>query len=194
MFIPVIAVVQFVFTLAVSFLVAAGNVFFRDLGNVVGHLLRLWWFLSPGLYSLASLDDIKFFKEHHFLTTLANANPFAILFEAYRSVIYGTADAPPSGPPNMELLAILLVGERDLPGAVHDGLQAARAELRQGHLMQLLRRPPKLGPERDPGLRSAPLTSASATTSASPRRRPSAARSARCSGVARSRSSGRSVT
>ena len=54
--IPVIAAVQFVFTLACAFLVAAGNVFFRDLGNVETHLLRLWWFLSPGLYSLALLD------------------------------------------------------------------------------------------------------------------------------------------
>ena len=35
LFIPVIAAVQFVFTLGVAFLVAAGNVFFRDLGNVV---------------------------------------------------------------------------------------------------------------------------------------------------------------
>jgi homopolymeric O-antigen transport system permease protein len=108
-FIPVIAIVQFVFTLACSFLVAAGNVFFRDLGNVVGHVLRLWWFLSPGLYSLASLDQIKVFKDHAWLETLANANPFAILFEAYRSVIYGTPSAPPSGPPNMASLAVLLV-------------------------------------------------------------------------------------
>ena len=96
-----------------SFLVAAGNVFFRDLGNVVGHVLRLWWFLSPGLYSLASLDQIKVFKDHAWLTTLANANPFAILFEAYRSVIYGTPTTPPSGPPNMAALAVLLVGEPD---------------------------------------------------------------------------------
>ena len=51
----------------------------------------------------------SFFKEHHVLTTIANANPFAILFEAYRSVIYGTATSPPSGPPDMQLLAILLV-------------------------------------------------------------------------------------
>jgi ABC-type polysaccharide/polyol phosphate export permease len=109
LFIPVIAVVQFVFTLACSFLVAAGNVFFRDLGNVVGHLLRLWWFLSPGLYSLASLDQIRVFREHEVLKTLANANPFAILFEAYRSVIYGSADSPPNGPPNMQALAALLV-------------------------------------------------------------------------------------
>ncbi len=108
-FIPVIAVVQFVFTLAVALLVAAGNVFFRDLGNVVGHVLRLWWFLSPGLYSIQSLDQIHFFQSHPTLTTLANANPFAILFEAYRTVIYGTPTAPPSGPPNMPALAVLLV-------------------------------------------------------------------------------------
>jgi lipopolysaccharide transport system permease protein len=109
LFIPVIAVVQFVFTLAVSLLVAAGNVFFRDLGNVVGHVLRLWWFLSPGLYSLSNFDNIALFKEHHILRDLVNANPFAILFEAYRVVIYGTPEAPPNGPPNLPSLAALLV-------------------------------------------------------------------------------------
>ena len=57
--IPVIAGVQFVFTAGCAYLVAAGNVFFRDLGNVEGHVLRLWWFLSPGLYSLASLDALR---------------------------------------------------------------------------------------------------------------------------------------
>jgi ABC-type polysaccharide/polyol phosphate export systems, permease component len=109
LFIPVIAGVQFVFTLACSLLVAAGNVFFRDLGNVVGHILRLWWFLSPGLYSLANLDEIGIFKENAVLASLANANPFAILFEAYRTVIYGTPTAPPHGPPNFASLAVLLV-------------------------------------------------------------------------------------
>jgi ABC-type polysaccharide/polyol phosphate export permease len=110
-FIPVIAAVQFVFTLACAILVAAGNVFFRDLGNVVGHVLRLWWFLSPGLYSLANLDNIGVFKTHPILQTLANANPFAVLFEAYRSVIYGTATiaGKPNGPPNLVSLAVLLV-------------------------------------------------------------------------------------
>ena len=61
--IPVIAAVQFVFTLACAFLVAAGNVFFRDLGNVATHVMRLWWFLSPGLYSLALLDELTIFQE-----------------------------------------------------------------------------------------------------------------------------------
>jgi homopolymeric O-antigen transport system permease protein len=113
-FIPLIAVVQFVFTLACSLLVAAGNVFFRDLGNVVGHVLRLWWFLSPGLYSIESLDQAGFLKDHPTLITLFNLNPFAILFTAYRTVIYGTARAagtrpePPSAP-DFQALAVLMV-------------------------------------------------------------------------------------
>jgi len=106
--IPVIAAVQFVFTIACSFLVAAGNVFFRDLGNVVGHLLRLVWFMSPGLYSLATLEQLGVFQRNPILITIANANPFAILFEAYRMVIYGTPDGPP-GPPDFASLAALLV-------------------------------------------------------------------------------------
>jgi len=106
--IPVIASVQFVFTLACAYLVAAGNVFFRDLGNVEGHLMRLWWVLSPGLYSLAALDELGIFQSHPFLRTLAGANPFAILFEAYRMVIYGTPEGPP-GLPNFASLAVLLV-------------------------------------------------------------------------------------
>ncbi|MEO8438205.1 MAG: hypothetical protein ABI562_07065, partial [Chloroflexota bacterium] len=108
--IPVIAAVQFVFTLACSFLVAAGNVFFRDLGNVETHLMRLWWFLSPGLYSLAILDGLDTFKQHPTLRTIAGANPFAILFEAYRTVIYGSEKpAGPPGLPDFASLAALLV-------------------------------------------------------------------------------------
>jgi len=112
LWIPVIAAVQFVFTLAFSFLVAAGNVFFRDLNNVVGHVLRLWWFLSPGLYSIESLDKAGFLKDHPTLLTLFNLNPFAILFTAYRTVIYGTVGPPATGPssPDLQALVVLLLG------------------------------------------------------------------------------------
>ncbi|HEU5225150.1 MAG TPA: ABC transporter permease [Actinomycetota bacterium] len=108
-FIPLIAIVQFVFTLAFSFLVAAGNVFFRDLNNVVGHVLRLWWFLSPGLYSIESLDKVSFLKDHPTLITIFNLNPFAILFTAYRTVIYGTTTSGP-GLPDFRALSGLLLG------------------------------------------------------------------------------------
>ncbi len=87
--IPAIGFVQYVFTLAVGLVVAAGNVFFRDLANVVRHVLRLWWFLSPGLYSIDQLESAGFFREHAVLRQIALLNPFAVLFDAYRSVIYG---------------------------------------------------------------------------------------------------------
>ncbi|HEY4226794.1 MAG TPA: hypothetical protein VGM49_00515 [Candidatus Limnocylindrales bacterium] len=111
LWIPVIAAVQYVFTLASAVLVSAANVYFRDLGNAVGHILRLWWFLSPGLFSLASFENINTIKEHPILQFLIGCNPFAILFEAYRAVIYGTSDglgAP--HPPDIVALAYLLVG------------------------------------------------------------------------------------
>lgn len=110
--IPVIAAVQYVFTLAMAILVAAGNVFFRDLGNVTRHVLRLWFYLSPGLYSLALLEQTNLFQENPILATIARANPFAILFEAYRAVIYGTPEHPPMLPdgPSLGLLFVVSLG------------------------------------------------------------------------------------
>ena len=48
--IPVVAVVQFCFTLAVAIALSALNVFYRDIGNLARHVLRLWFYLSPALY------------------------------------------------------------------------------------------------------------------------------------------------
>lgn len=109
--VPVIAGVQFVFTLAVAILVAAGNVFFRDLGNALGHALRLWWFLSPGLYSIQTLESTKFIKDHPIIVDLFGLNPFAVLFEAYRAVIYGTPDGAvgTTHPPDLIALGSLLL-------------------------------------------------------------------------------------
>jgi lipopolysaccharide transport system permease protein len=107
-FIPIIAAVQYVFTLGMALAVASVNVFFRDLGNVLRHLLRLWFYLSPALYSLSRLEDVQFFQDNPILLDIARANPFAILFESYRAVIYGT---PEGGPllPNWGALAALLL-------------------------------------------------------------------------------------
>jgi len=110
LWLPVIAGVQFVFTLAMAVLVSAANVFFRDLGNAVGHALRLWWFLSPGLYSLSNVHGLLG-QEHSTLATLASLNPFAVLFEAYRAVIYGAPDGTPhtNAPPDLVALGSLLL-------------------------------------------------------------------------------------
>lgn len=107
--IPLIALVQYVFTLAVGVIVAAGNVFFRDVGNVVGHLLRLWFYLSPGLYSLDHVRELAFVQDRPWIATALSLNPVAVLFESYRAVIYGTETGGPV-PPNFVALAWMLAG------------------------------------------------------------------------------------
>ena len=100
--IPAIAVVQFFLNLAVAVGLAALNVFYRDIGNLSRHALRLWFYLSPGLYAIETLrttvGDIPVVGQ------LLLANPFAILFTAYRDLIYGEQL------PDWGGLAALLVG------------------------------------------------------------------------------------
>jgi ABC-type polysaccharide/polyol phosphate export permease len=107
--IPVVAVVQFLFTLGVSFIVAGVNVFFRDLGNVLRHFLRLWFYLSPGLYSLQMLEESGVFAQNPAILRILQLNPFATLFESYRAVIYGDPVGGPHPPDWASLGALALV-------------------------------------------------------------------------------------
>lgn len=118
LWVPVIAVVQFVLILGLSFLVSSFTVFYRDVGIVIGHLMRLLFFLSPILWSFdagtgrgAQLEKAL----GHTGYTLLSFNPVAILLTSYRHVIYGTVVETPEGEltwlpptaPDLEALAIL---------------------------------------------------------------------------------------
>lgn len=84
--IPLVAVVQFAFTLGLAVLASAINVFFRDVGNVARHVLRLWFYLSPALYSAEQVSKVS--ANHPEIAVVFGLNPFSILFGAYRAVIY----------------------------------------------------------------------------------------------------------
>jgi ABC-type polysaccharide/polyol phosphate export permease len=88
--VPLIAVVQFVFSLSVAMIVGATNVFFRDIANVARHGLRLWFYLSPALYEYSDVTQ----RDHGILTTLFTLNPWTTLFESYRAVIYEDTSPP----------------------------------------------------------------------------------------------------
>jgi ABC-type polysaccharide/polyol phosphate export permease len=110
-FIPLIAVVQLVFTLALGFVVAALNVFYRDVGNLSRHVLRLWFYLSPALYGPATIQKLA--GDHPTLFRLIELNPFYTLFTAYRNVIYGAetigGGSLPPLPPDWGSLAGLML-------------------------------------------------------------------------------------
>jgi lipopolysaccharide transport system permease protein len=106
--IPLIALVQFFFNVAVAVGLAALNVFYRDVGNLSRHFLRLWFYLSPGLYAI---EDLRVATGHiPVVGQLLLANPFAILFTAYRDVIYSERA------PDWASLGALLVGSLVLLG------------------------------------------------------------------------------
>jgi ABC-type polysaccharide/polyol phosphate export permease len=98
--IPVIGVVQYVFTLALGILLAAIDTFYRDVQNVLRHILRLWFYLSPALYSIGEATA----GGNSPIRALLRLNPFGPLFESYRAVIYSE-----TSPDWIGLLVVLLV-------------------------------------------------------------------------------------
>jgi len=100
--IPVIAAVQLVFSLGVAIILAAANAFYRDVANVMGHLLRLLFYVSPALYALWEVPNET-------LRNLMMLNPLAVLLTAYRTVIWGTETVDHGTQPDFLALGILLV-------------------------------------------------------------------------------------
>ncbi len=95
---PIVAVVQYVFTLALGILLAVANAFYRDVQNVLRHVLRLWFYLSPALYSF---DQVR--ERSELASNVLLFNPFTHLFESYRAITWGT-----TAPNWLGLLAVLL--------------------------------------------------------------------------------------
>jgi ABC-type polysaccharide/polyol phosphate export permease len=99
---PAIAAVQFVFSLALGIFLAALNAFFRDVQNVLRHLIRLWFYLSPVLYSLQQLEGQDTARQ------ILKLNPMAPILEAYRHILYGTETSGHGVAPEwLPLLAVL---------------------------------------------------------------------------------------
>lgn len=106
--IPLVALVQFAFTLGLSILASAINVFYRDVGNVARHVLRLWFYLSPALYSVEQVNRVS--ANHPEVGVIFGLNPFTILFEAYRAVIYNGQLPSWTGLGVLLLVSILILG------------------------------------------------------------------------------------
>ena len=116
LWVPVIAAVQFVFTLGFTFILAAITVFYRDVGIVIGHFLRLLFWISPILLVVhrsgrprpgprAGHDGGGQVPQpaHRDALRVLRFNPMSLLLESYRQVIYGHLVATEVGPRQTEL-------------------------------------------------------------------------------------------
>jgi len=97
---PLIAVVQFVLTLALAMIVSAANAFYRDVANVMTHLLRLLFYVTPCLYAMWEVPNET-------LRLVMSLNPLAVIITAYRTVIWGTETVDHGTAPNFAALGIV---------------------------------------------------------------------------------------
>ena len=98
---PIVMLVQLVFSLSIAIMISAANVFYRDVGNLIRHVLRMWFYLSPALYPAELVKELT--KNNPILGDIFAINPWTVLFGAYRALLFdGTA-------PHWSALAILML-------------------------------------------------------------------------------------
>jgi ABC-2 type transport system permease protein len=56
-YVPLLVAIQLVLNLGMAYLLAAANVFFRDIEHILGVILTAWYFLTPVLFPVAILAD-----------------------------------------------------------------------------------------------------------------------------------------
>lgn len=93
---------QLALTLGLGFLLAAVNVFLRDLSQILGLLLQGWFYLTPIVYPLQLVPE-----EYRWLLEL---NPMTALVGLYRQAFLGDAPRWVDGTGALALVAILLLG------------------------------------------------------------------------------------
>jgi ABC-type polysaccharide/polyol phosphate export permease len=76
---PFIMIMQLFFMLAITLPIAFLCVFVRDIDNLVGHILRLWFFSSPVIWSSEMIPEK--------LRFILDMNPMFYFLEAYRNVL-----------------------------------------------------------------------------------------------------------
>ena len=79
LWLPALLVPQILFTAGLCWFLAALGVFVRDLGQIIGFLLTLWFFLTPICYPEGSLPPAA--------APLLAKNPLYVLVRGYRSVL-----------------------------------------------------------------------------------------------------------
>jgi ABC-type polysaccharide/polyol phosphate export permease len=94
---PAVILLQIFFTTGICLFMATLGLYFPDTSNIMGHLLRMWYFLSPGLYSISLVPE-RF-------VPIYRLNPFCGLMTSYRDIIMKGRM-----PATSDLLYVLTIG------------------------------------------------------------------------------------
>lgn len=91
----VILAIQMIFTLGLSLIIAALNLFYRDIQYLLSLIIMLWMYLTPIMYPVEMIPDRY--------RWIFKFNPMAVIINAYRQVLLGGLG------PNLNSLGIALL-------------------------------------------------------------------------------------
>ena len=80
---PIVIVIQLIFTVALVLILASLSVHFRDISQIMNNLITLWFFLCPIIYSI---DQVKSIAEKYVYTF--KFNPMALIIMAYQDILF----------------------------------------------------------------------------------------------------------
>ena len=95
LWIPAILAIQLIFTMGLSLILAAFNLFYRDIQYLLNLILMVWMYLTPIMYPVEMLPE-----KYRFIFML---NPMAVIVNAYRQVMLSGSG------PNLNSLGLALL-------------------------------------------------------------------------------------
>ncbi len=93
--VPLIFVIQIIFTTGLSLILAALNLFYRDIQYLLNLVVMLWMYLTPVMYPVEIVPE-----KYRFIFSL---NPMSVIINAYRQTILG------GGEPNYFSLTVAFI-------------------------------------------------------------------------------------
>lgn len=79
---PLPILVQLVLTLGLAFFLSALTVHFRDIQNILGHVLQVWFFATPVIYSYAALPEASLLRR------ALRLNPMTHVVVTYQQMLF----------------------------------------------------------------------------------------------------------
>lgn len=107
LYLPLLVIPQILFTAGLCWFLAAMGVFVRDLAQINGYLLTIWFFVTPICYPESLLESRSPWAAH-----LAALNPIYVLVRNYRRILLEAAppDWPSLGWTTAASVAVFLAG------------------------------------------------------------------------------------
>lgn len=88
-FLVPVLLVQTLFILAITYLLAALNVAFRDLQHIVANVVQMAFFLTPVLWPLRDVKAMGSLSVEETQSLVLHVNPMASVISSYRDIFYG---------------------------------------------------------------------------------------------------------